>query len=458
MKRAFPAIRRPFAWSLVFSIISILLIQAGIFFFRHGASNRATLLIGTGLLLILLEIIFFVPVLYRRAVQNTSFPFLFRITAAGFLYIGFIFFIALAAINTGNNLLYLIVAFMISAITVSGVISRISLNRLKLSVDYQDSIFAAEYTTGRLRIENQKRLLASFSLGLEGYLINRTWLLQEGLPLEIRNRRQESGLLTAGVPHCRTQAFFPYIRAGQSGTEVFKVSFPARGIYHISHLDISTGFPFGFFRKGRRMAVSGDLSVFPELLEREELSSCLESQTGLLPILRRGLGGDLYTLREYSPGEDVRHMHWKATARAGRYIVKEFSPENIPTFFFLLDETAPEVSPVTKAIYERTISILATLAVQLKERGRSVVLRLSHGRDTSLRPREDLPGLLGELASTWLRPAPADPAGHPFNTGDFSEAALAMPACCITLCSFHPLAYFDLIGPLVDNLLDMNRL
>lgn len=451
-------VRHPFAWSLVFSGVSLLLIEIGVLFFHGGHSRPAALFIFFGLILIFLEIVLFLPTLFRNALRNTNFRFLFKVTSAGFIYITLIFLIAIAAINTGNNLLYIVLAFMLSSITISGIVSRVVLTSLDLSVDYQDSIFAGEYTAYRLRVANAKRWLASFSVGVEGFLINHTWLQQAGLAKSIKERWDETRIRETGVPAMRTIAYFPAIPARSQATQMFQVRFDRRGLYHITGIEVTTSFPFGFFRKGKRINTSGDLVVFPALVEKAEFHSFLESHAELIPALRRGMGSDLYMLRDYVPGEDVRHMHWKASARSGRYIVKDYSPESTPSFLILLDETAPDPRPAEIESYERALSLLATLAMELREKGKLVHIVMSESAGEAMESRQDLQALLGRLSISYLRQSPPECADHPFNRLSLGETVPPEWLGYVLLCSFQPPTCFFQLTPYLNNYLNLNQL
>jgi uncharacterized protein (DUF58 family) len=58
---------------------------------------------------------------------------------------------------------------------------------------------------------------------------------------------------------------------------------------------------------------------------------------GIRNFVRRGEGTDFRQLAEYQPGDSVRHIDWKASARAGRPIVREFQDERDQSVVLLLD-------------------------------------------------------------------------------------------------------------------------
>jgi|GEM_PF-505993 len=454
------SIRHPFFLSLVFSALSLLFIELGLSFFRHGVRGTGILFSVLGIGLLVLEIVLFLPSLVRNAIQNTSLTFLFRITTPGIFYIILIFLIALAAINTGNNLLYLLLSFLISAIIVSGIVSRWSLNRLNVSVDYQDAIFAGEYTSYRLTLENHKRWASSFSVGIEGFLVNTTWLaVYEPEALAGKRRLDAKRLQEKGIPYLRTSAYFPLIPARNSDVQVFPVRFSHRGLYRITDIEISTSFPFGFFRKGRRIRTRGELIVYPAPVGESEVQACLEAQWETTPLLRKGMGTELFTLRNYVPGDDARYIHWKASARSSDYIIKEFATEVMPSFVFLVDETVPGDPVASWDRYERVVSFLTTLVLELHQSGKVVHMLFSHSEPRTDIRRQDLPALLQTLAMSYPRQPEKDFLHHPLNRKTFiDEWLLPEFGGCVTLCSFHPPEQFPSLAPYMDNHLDLYKL
>ena len=89
-----------------------------------------------------------------------------RLTSEGTRFLLFTFGIGLAAINTGNNLFYLLLAMMLSLIVISGLLSEHCLRRLEFRRHVPDLIMANEPTTLTLSVANRNRHLPSFSLRL----------------------------------------------------------------------------------------------------------------------------------------------------------------------------------------------------------------------------------------------------------------------------------------------------
>src|SRR5208337_5559784 len=110
-----------------------------------------------------------VPVLAKRtALRWIGYRMEYRVTLEGWIYITGIVLVALAALNTGNNLLFLILASLIASILMSGILSSITLAGVELGLQLPEHIFAGQPVRGTIELKNEKLSLPSFSLRVEG--------------------------------------------------------------------------------------------------------------------------------------------------------------------------------------------------------------------------------------------------------------------------------------------------
>ena len=94
-------------------------------------------------------------------------PFSFSFTAAGAAFILVVFLIALGAVRTGNNLLYLVLAVLLSAIPASGIFARLTLRAIFVSLQVPQNVFEGEQVSIKISLSNQKRWVSSFSIQVE---------------------------------------------------------------------------------------------------------------------------------------------------------------------------------------------------------------------------------------------------------------------------------------------------
>ena len=276
------------------------------------------------LLIALLLTVFIVPPLARSArveVANLDFP--FEPTSGGGVFLVIIIVVGFAAWNTGNNLLFLVFSLLCSTLFVGWIAARTSLRDLTVSARFPDHIFAAEPAPVIVTLRNTKRLLPSFSVFVEA----RGPGHETGEPTEKRRRHVK-----------RLLAYFSYVPHHASAEQRVEQLFPKRGHVLIDGFELSTRFPFGFFRRRRRLrARDVDIIVYPKPEVISDELHLLPMSAGRMPSLRRGAGHDLFSMRDYQPQDDLRHIDWKATARSRRLTVREFTSEDERRITIVLD-------------------------------------------------------------------------------------------------------------------------
>ena len=277
------------------------------------------------LLIALLLTIFIVPPLARSAkveVANLDFP--FEPTSGGGVFIIIILVVGFAAWNTGNNLLFLVFSLLVSTLFVGWIAARISLRDLTVSARFPDHIFAAEPAPVIVTLRNTKRVLPSFSILVEA----------RGPSGETDKRRKRYAK--------RMLAYFSYVPHRAAAEQRVDQLFPKRGHVLIDGFELSTRFPFGFFRRRRRLrARNVDIIVYPKPEVISDELHLLPMYAGRNPSLRRGAGHDLFSMRDYQPQDDLRHIDWKATARSRRLTVREFTSEDERRITIVLDTRLP---------------------------------------------------------------------------------------------------------------------
>src|SRR5580658_5284270 len=133
---------------------------------REAGSVWGTVILASAALLLATFVgLTTVPYLARRVVASRVREAMdYDVTRAGVIYILISVVIGIAAINTGNNLLYVVVAALLSAILVSGIASALVLRGLALDVHLPEHVFAARPMLARLRLRNTSSWLPSFSV------------------------------------------------------------------------------------------------------------------------------------------------------------------------------------------------------------------------------------------------------------------------------------------------------
>lgn len=315
-----------------------------------------------------------VPYLARRvAIARVRDAFDYDVTREGLIYLGSTLIIGIAALNTGNNLLFIIVSVMLAAVIVSGTASAGVLRGLELDISLPAQAFAKTTVAGRVKLHNQRRFMPAFSISVVPPKAAKPHrrLHYEKTTFSFPARKPSVVLpdisLTFGPePHdpsppvLQECVYFPYIPAQTTVSAAVDISFPRRGRYAQESFGVSTKFPFSFLAKTRRMPVSRELIVYPSVEATDELLDVLPTIRGEFESFVRGRGYDLYRIRNHVPEDSARHVDWKATAKTGELKVREFTREDERKLRVVFDNPAPGV--ISDQEYERAVEIAASLA------------------------------------------------------------------------------------------------
>jgi len=351
-----PAIRAFFLSLLALSVALLLALYCG----AATELGHEGMAIASGLGALLLAAwvaVTLVPVLAKRTpLRWISFRMEYKVTREGWFYILGIFLVAIAALNTGNNLLFLILASLISIILMSGILSSITLSGLAMRLDLPEHIFAGQPVRAQVEVHNQKVTLPSFSLRVEG--------------ARAEKRNGNAAML-------ETPVYFPYVPKHDRVQQTVPMTFPKRGIYRQDAFRIVTRFPFGFLQKARRVDLQTQALVYPSVEPTQDFSDLLPGMQGMMESLTKGRGQDLYALRDYLPRDSYRHVHWKASARLGSLMVREFTQEEDCRVILVLDpHRATDASPKEAAErFEHAVAICAAMAWHFYEQNAQLQFR-----------------------------------------------------------------------------------
>lgn len=99
---------------------------------------------------------------------------------------------------------------------------------------------------------------------------------------------------------------------------------------------------------------------------------------GMVPSRRSGVGSEFYAVRPYVPGDELRRINWKGSARSGQLVTNEFEGEQVTDIAIVLDTTG-SAGVFESNFIEESVSIAASLASLLLRQGNRVGL-LIHGK------------------------------------------------------------------------------
>ena len=328
---------------------------------------------------------------YSRWRGHRGVPESIRITRVGLWYVLFTIVVGVAATNTGNNALYLVISAMLALLVVTGLVSRWNLERLAIEVDSPGEVHARRPFVVEFRVANRARIFPR-------------WLLLVALAREGPWR------------------LIPFLACGRTARGTVEMLFPRRGRHAIDAAHFASLFPLGLFRKGMRYRVGLELLVYPELFPPGEARANPSGLAGDRSAARPGWGHELHALRTFRQGDDPRAIHWKKSAQTGGLVFQERETEETLRLSILFDNgLGPFRGKAEEERFEQLVSEAATAAWDHLERGFEVELvtrdrRIAYGSGARQR-REVLTELAlvapsgvsaeGRRASAALQPSDA---------------------------------------------------
>jgi uncharacterized protein (DUF58 family) len=350
---------------------------------RDAGNVLATVILASVALLMAVAVgLATVPFLARRVEAGRVRDALdFEVTRSGAIYVSIVLVIGIAALNTGNNLLYIIVATLLAAILVSGIASSVCLRGLKLELKLPEHIFANVEAYGTICVRNPRKWLPALSISAVpaetarerkqwSWVATRfpvpPWRPPERQWLQLPDRKLRRVAVDNGSGVFHQSAYFPLLPPGTQLQAEVKLKFRRRGRYQ-ERFSLSTRFPFAFLTKTRRVALSREVLIYPELIDSDEVVELLPVVSGKREAYQKGLGSDLYRIREYLPEDSARHVDWKATAKSGALKVREFAREDERRLRIVFDN--PEPRQLSSEKYEHMICMAGSAAWRMVEQG-----------------------------------------------------------------------------------------
>jgi uncharacterized protein (DUF58 family) len=266
-------------------------------------------------------------------------PVTVEFTREGLIFIFLSLAIGAAAVNTGNNILYLIFSLMLGLIVVSGILSRRILNGMSGVVEFPAHVFSEVPANCFVSVENHKTRLPSI-----------------GVRFALRDKAFPSA-----------DKYFFYIPPEGKVSSFLNVIFPQRGLYRLAEIELRTKFPFSFFIKVRRLAVNQTIRVYPKIYRIADDALARFSDGLIKESPYRGESPQLLHLRDYKPLDSSKRIHWKASAKIEKFLVKEFQRDQGLDFTVYFD-CFPGGSGKSAA-QEKGISVLASIAFKAMEKG-----------------------------------------------------------------------------------------
>jgi len=370
---AFLRHQKPFRFLLVSMLLAGAAVGAGLIAAVAGQAGDFRLAAFSSKAALGLAIIIVLYVAPRLARSISSWQwrsdYALHVTNAGLIFSAAILMVTVLALSSGNNLLYLVLAALLATMIVSVIGARLNLKRLAASVRYPDHIFAGEAVTFEVTLQSKKRLLPSFSLSVD--------LVEEHQTLPAAPASESASESKPVEQKATALGYFPIVPARAHARMRIERTFSKRGIYPVTGFVVSTGFPFGFVEQRRFIEWAGETAVYPQPQPLDEFLRLLPYAQGRIESRAKGSGSDLYAIRPYLSSDHHHHIDWKATAKTGRLMVREFTRDDdwrvTVTFDSQTDEQAAAAEGFDET-FERAVTFAASLITHFIEQGAEVRL------------------------------------------------------------------------------------
>lgn len=264
-----------------------------------------------------------------------------RFSRAGAVFTCGTLLLGIAAIGTGNNLLYLVLGSMLGFITLSGWLSEQMIRRVEVRRRPPRAMTAGQPGRITYEVRNRKRRLPSLAVEVgEAVLPGRAWVAA--------------------------------VDPGEMAVARAEVTFATRGVFPLELVTLATSFPFGLFRKERDVELAGEAVVWPrhDLRLREPRPAGERvRRAGETFAGAAGARGEYRGLRPYRPGDDPRDVHWRTSARLGEPVIREYERDRSRALWICL-----ELRAGPGELAETAVEIAATLAAQASRRGDAFAL------------------------------------------------------------------------------------
>ncbi len=254
--------------------------------------------------------------------------------------------VGVAAVNTGNNLLFLVLGFLLALTILSGVMSELVLSRVRVERHLPERAFVGQVALIELALRNGKARLESYSLEVEDVVT--------GAPTERR-------------------CYFLKVAPGGEQVAAYRRTPTQRGMMRLDGYRVATRYPFGIIEKSRSWDAPGELLVYPALLAAPDAALARVIGAEDIPGARTGAGSEVAGLREYREGDDARAVHWRRSAALGRVVARERLRDEALRVALVVDNARPvDAGEAWDAAFEQAIARAAWFAQRALARGAAV--------------------------------------------------------------------------------------
>ena len=199
------------------------------------------------------------------------------------------------------------------------------------------------------------------------------------IPATVRNdgtgvSRIRAGILLSQTLGCDADDLTLDLPArGESVTALLHANPQTRGTFAVDAAALEAASPLGLWNARRRVAVHSEIRVYPDLGTDQSVVAPLlmRRHPGLHVQRQAGRGREFEKLREYIPGDALNEIHWKATARRGHPITRQYRVERTQEIYAVLDcsRLTGRGADEGETVLERYITAALVLSLACRQQG-----------------------------------------------------------------------------------------
>ncbi len=338
---------------------------------------------------------------------------IFRLPIEGQIYVVMLAIMLLGALFGKTNTLMLIFALMAGPFIVNGSVTFAMTRKLFLSRKMPRRLMVGEPTSIEITIFNRKRIIPSALVTIEDQIIG--------------PREQLTGKIV-----------FAQVPANSSRKGQYQIRFMQRGRYTLGPARITSRFPLGIVERGRLVELYDEILIHPRIGILAEWWHRRAHEGSEVSRFSKGNAGphhdEFHRIREYRPGDELRSIHWKTSARRNELMVREYRQIRDQRLLLILDlwqdgkspehvntERNTDKADQQHALIENAVSLAATIGWKhIQECGIQQLDFICFGRDSL----EWFGSRRGEQIHAWLDQLAIAEAGDHYSTANIKEEIL----------------------------------
>jgi uncharacterized protein (DUF58 family) len=296
-------------------------------------------------------------------------------TPAGYALILVALGLGTAAYNTASNILFMALSLLLSSLILSGFLSWLNFKGMRWRLNLPSHFRVGEKADLQIELRNAKHMLPTYNICFH--------VRTERL------RKKERVFLDARL------------NAGDSRRLGWIYRPQKRGVDTIIVSGLESQFPFGFLRKIVGGGIKRPVTVFPARIEYQFKPPSGHHADRRGEISRRpGAGAELINIRRYQQGDPQRLVHWKASARLRRLMIRQMAEENRDGYLVFVE--SPSSLWREDEQFEKLCSFAGSLAEDLFRQGSLIGYAINDEPVSPVRRLHDMQTFLRELATLRL--------------------------------------------------------